>query len=312
MELSVVIPAFNEAANVGPTLRELRQALASLPAPPERCQVLVVDDHSTDGTFEAVADLGDPDVACLRLSRRSGSHVALRAGLAAATGQATLCISADGQDGPETLGAMLDHWQRGAQIVWGLRRSRAGEPWHVRLFSRAFYRLLRWIAGDHGADIDLDRADFFLLDRVVVEQLGRCPERNTSLFGLIAWSGFRQQAVQYDRRERRAGRSKWSFGARLRLATDWILAFSAMPLRIIAWFGGVLALLGIAWLGVTLSCGAASSLSAVGATVLLVGGAQLGALGVIGEYLWRTLDEARRRPLYFIERSTLRAEARPP
>lgn len=308
MKLSVVIPAYDESGNIGPTVEELCEAIAACAAVDQR-EIIVVDDHSRDGTFEAVAALGRCGVHCLRLSRRSGSHVALRAGLEAATGDAVLCVSADGQDSPAILGTMLERWTAGAQTVWGLRRGRSDEPWTVKMPSRLFYRVLRALAGDHGTDVDLSRADFFLVDRRVVEAMRACCERNTSLFGLLAWAGFRQEGVEYDRRQRRSGESKWAFRSRLRLATDWIFAFSNRPLRLLGTASWLLALAALA-VGLVAALGlwrgpGADDPGHVAALVLLVGALQLAALRLAGDLVWRALDEARRRPLYFVERSTL-------
>ncbi len=308
MKLAVVIPAYNEGENIGPTIVELQQQLATIEVITDT-QIIVVDDHSTDETFSVVKKLDDPAVRCLRLSRRSGSHVALRAGLAHSDADAVLCIAADGQDCPEAIAKMLEKQQRGGQLIWALRRARKNEPKLLKLASLAFYRMLSMLAGSHGQGIDLSRADFFLLDRIVVAAIEACPERNTSLFGMLAWIGFRQEYVEYERRPRRAGRSKWNFRARMRLAADWIIAFSNVPLRIVTATGTAIALLGLGlavWMAVRAIAGwEVISWLPLMAAVLVVGGIQIAVLGVVGAYLWRALDEARRRSLYFIERSTV-------
>jgi len=268
--------------------------------------IIVVDDHSSDGTFKQVQDINDSRVDCLRLSRRSGSHVALRAGLRAVTGDATICIPADGQEDPKFFKQMLAKWAQGAQVVWALAVRRSNEPTLQRLFAHAYYRMLlgKSIYG-LSTEIDYSRASFYLLDRVVVEAINSCPERNTSLFGLIAWLGFLQDSVDYQRRDRLAGASKWNFKSRLRLAKDWLLGFSDLPLRLISWLAAGVTAVGLL-LGSGLGLSALLGQSPAGwayvlALALLLGGVQLLVLAVLAEYQWRNLDEARRRPLYFIE-----------
>jgi len=305
VKLSVVIPAFNEGDNIAATLAEL---LAQIGERVEHCELIVVDDHSSDDTFDRVAATVAPKatVRCLRLSRRSGSHVAIRMGLEAATGDVVLCISADGQDDAGSLPAMLEKWRNGAQIVWALRRERSGEPFHQKLFAQAFYRLLRFFNRPEDPSIDLSRADFYLLDRKVVDALVACGERVTSLFGLVAWIGFRQDSVVYDRHQRRSGQSKWSFRRRMGLALDWIVAFSWLPLRISSLLGLVIAGAGGLYAGFIVAFALLGhpiqGWASVMVTVLMLSGIQLLILGTIGEYVGRGLDESRKRPIAFIER----------
>jgi len=308
MKLSIVIPALNEEENILETIAELRTALGESSDIVAAHEIIVVDDHSTDNTFGTVADLNSPNLRAIRLSRRSGSHMAIRAGLAAATGDGALCLSADGQDDPRMLRQMLERWRAGDNIVWALRKGRENEPLAQRLFAKSFYRLLAWF-GSAPTGIDLSRADFYLLDRKVVTAINACPERNTSLFGLVAWLGFRQGWVEYDRKKRRAGTSSWNFRSRLRLATDWIIAFSGVPLKLMTVAGFLIAGLGFlyALLVIARSILYGSPLvgwSSVMTAILLLGGGQMMMLGIIGEYLWRTLDESRNRPAYFIEQDS--------
>jgi dolichol-phosphate mannosyltransferase len=303
MKLSVVIPSYNESENIADTVAELASQIDGLV---ERHEIIVVDDHSTDDTFEQAATMRGVTIRCLRLSRRSGSHVAIRAGLCAATGDAVLCISADGQDDPRAIGLMLERWRNGAHIVWALRQDRNQEPLITRLFAQTFYLLLRYFNKPENPHLDLSRADFYLLDRRVVDAIVSCGERITSLFGLIAWIGFRQDAVDYCRRPRRNGNSKWNFRRRMELALDWIVAFSWLPLRIstllgitLAAVGGIYAVFVVAnaFLGHPVA-----GWSSVMTTVLVLSGIQLVMLGVIGEYVGRGLDESRKRPIAFVER----------
>ncbi len=306
--LSIVIPAYNETENLCLTIPRLRDVVLGAGMPD--CEFIVVDDHSSEPMYESVLALDTPNVRCIRLSRRSGSHVALRAGIAVAKGDAVLCISADGQEDPAAVPVMLQQWRNGTQIVWGLRKARDNEGFLQKLFSLAFYKLLASVTESSSQGIDLSRADFYLLDRRVVDSINQLKETNTSLFGLIAWIGFQQGAVEYDRKERRFGKSKWRFRQRMRLAKDWIIAFSGLPLKVMTVVGFLIALTGLLlavyilvlrlfWHVITIE-GWASLIVAV----LVLGGFQIAMLGILGEYLWRTLEETRRRRLYFVEKST--------
>lgn len=314
MNISVVIPAYNESENIAPTVEELFLALGRIHSI-GKVQIIVVDDHSSDDMCGAVSRLGDPCVLCIRLSRRSGSHTALRAGIAEAAGDAVLCISADGQDDPSCVGAMLEKWQGGAQVVWGLRKDRRGERWVQKTPARVFYQCLTRLTDAGDASVDISRASFYLIDRTVADAVRSCRERNTSLFGLIVWLGFNQNFVEYERRARRYGKSKWNFSGLLNLAKDWLIAFARPPLTVAIAAGTGIAAAGLAALilltSLALGGGCVKGWGVLMAVVLCLGGAQIILLGIIGEYVWRALDEARARPLYFIEKRTDTGSASP-
>lgn len=301
--ISAVIPAFNEAENIATTVRELIATLQAAGCG-DRFEIIVVDDHSSDGTREAVRGLGLDSVRCLRLSRRSGSHTALRAGLAHAAGDAALCISADGQDNPAVLAQMIAKWQGGAEIVWALR-TRREEPFMQKILAMSFYRVLESLVTTEKGDFDMARADFYLLGRRAVDAVNACSERNTSLFGLVQWLGFRQECVEYERRPRRAGESKWPVRRRLNLAWNWIIAFSGLPLRMITITGVVVALAGFVYAAFLIVCAllgrTIQGFATIVVLLVVLNGIQMIMLGLMGEYLWRNIEEARRRPLYFIE-----------
>ncbi len=307
MKLSVVIPAYNESKNIKLTTEEILSITEEISGI-DNIQVVVVDDHSSDSTFDAVKGINDARVSCIRLSRRSGSHTALRAGIREADGDAVLCICADGQDNPNSIPEMIQKWQSGAHVVWAVRKSRENESWRIRIPATLFYKLLSWFEGDRDSTIDLDAADFWLLDRMVVDAVNTCIERNTSLFGLVAWSGFNQDYALYDRRLRRYGKSKWNFRSRLRSAKDWIIAFSGLPLKLMPVVGFFIAMLGFLYaIYIIINYFIGNPLggwSTMMVIILFLGGIQMIMIGVIGEYLWRNLEESRMRPLYFIEKQT--------
>jgi dolichol-phosphate mannosyltransferase len=312
--LSFVIPAHNEEPIITRTIAEIKAAIAETEFASDY-EIIVVDDHSSDKTFDAVQQLGDFRTRAFRLSKRSGSHVALRMGLGQALGDAVVCLSADGQDDPAAVPSMIAAWRAGANTVWALRRNRADEPWRTKLLAVMFYKLLGFMGAHEGQDIDLSRADFYLLDRRVVAAVNACEERNTSLFGLIAWLGFVQDSVEYDRRERTVGRSKWNFTSRLGLAKDWIISFSGLPLKCITVLGFCLSFLGLLYailivLNYFILAQPVQGWSSIVMLILVLGGVQLVMLGVIGEYVWRNFSEAKKRPLYFLERSTDEARGR--
>ena len=304
--LSVVIPAYNESENLEKTLGELQATLHNS-AFVENFEILIVDDHSSDGTFELLRSLRSERVQGIRLSRRSGSHVALRAGITQARGEAVLCISADGQEDCGVLNEMIQKLQAGSHIVWGVRRRRE-DPGLIRLLSLTAYRLIDFLVNPYAAESNPPHADFYLLSRKTVDAINQCQERNTSLFGLILWLGFKQVSVEYDRKPRRSGKSKWRFNSRMRLLVDWIIAFSGLPLKLISFLGILTASLGFLYaifvIVYTLLGYARPGWAETVTLILVLGGVQMIMLGVVGEYLWRTLDETRKRPLYFVEEKT--------
>jgi len=305
--LSIVMPAFNEANNIKGMIQETLSVLKKTRFE-DNFEIIVVDDHSDDETYQNVEWFQNPRINCIRLSRRSGSHVALRAGLAQAKGQPVLCLSADGQDDPNALLEMLKKWEEGHHIVWALRSKRK-EAFIIKGTALVFYKILSFLTDIKKTNIDISRADFYLLDEKVVDSINRCRERNTSLFGLIQWMGFRQAGVEYSRRERKHGKSGWNFRRRFQLMRDWIVAFSGLPLKIMSLIGIVVAFIGFFY-AVFIAIHAIIGNPVPGwaslmIVVLILTGLQMIMLGVVGEYLWRSLVESRKRPLYFIENSTL-------
>ena len=302
--LSIVTPAFNEAANLEALYARLVRSLDRIGGDWEW---LLVDDHSRDETFNIVERLSlvDGRVRGIRLARNSGSHVAITCGLHHAQGDAAILMAADLQDPPEAMGAMIDAWRGGAQIVWAVRRGRPSG------FAALYYRIMRRVVGLEG--MPAHGADCFLVDRIVLDAFRRFPERNVSVLALITWVGFRQAHVEYDKQPRVEGRSGWTLARKVRLVIDSIAAFSDFPIRLCAYAGALFVAAALA-LGVV----AVLFLPSIGAGLLFVlaamiglTGTQLIALGIVGDYVWRALDEARRRPHYLIERLAGRHPAVP-
>lgn len=306
MFLSIVIPAFNESEVIGVFLKELEGTIKKC-IDINKYEIIVIDDHSSDNTFDMVKKLHKNNIKIIRLSRRSGSHIALRAGISFAKGEAVLCLSADGQDNPNVISTMIQKIKQGYDVIWAVRYSRK-EPLIDKIFAATFYRVLNWFTDYKKSGVDLANADFYMLSRKVIDAISSCNERNSSLFGLIIWLGFKQCAVSYERRKRLGGNSKWSFEAKLQLAYNWIIAFSGIPLRLISLFGFFMASSGLIYAGyifIYAMLGYSKPGWAESVIITLIaGGAQMLILGFVGEYLWRTLEETRRRPLFFIENKT--------
>jgi glycosyltransferase involved in cell wall biosynthesis len=304
--LSILTPAFNEAANLPALYDRLVEAMRVIGGDWEW---VVVDDHSRDETFAVIEALAlrDARVRGFRLSRNSGSHVAIMCGLHQVDGDATVMMAADLQDPPETLTSMVARWRQGAQVVWATRRAQSGDRSHQR-FAALYYWVMRHLVGMK--EIPARGADFFLVDRVVVEAFRRFSERNVSVLALIAWLGFRQEYVEYAKQPRTAGHSGWTLGRKIKLVVDSITQFSDFPIRLCTYAG--LALMAASLVLLVFSI---ALLPQLGGGVLfllflIVGlaGLQLVAVGVVGEYVWRGLDESRRRPAYLIEAVAGQAE----
>jgi polyisoprenyl-phosphate glycosyltransferase len=298
--LSIVVPLLNEAEN----LPALHERLAEVAKTLDRdVEMIFVDDGSTDDSYGVLEKLraADARVRIIRLSRNFGSHGACLAGFSYAKGDHAVILTADLQDPPELLPQLLAACEAGHDVVWGSREQR-DDPAMTVFFSEAYNRLMRKVAlpnwPEHGFD-------FVVVSRRVLDVILSRRERNTSLFGQILWAGFPQTSIPYKRQARRAGKSKWTSSKKIKLAIDSFVSFSYVPIRMISIIGIVSAVVGTlyaifvitAWLLNGVTIGGWASLMVV---LLVLGGTQLVMLGIIGEYLWRTLDEARGRPPFII------------
>jgi polyisoprenyl-phosphate glycosyltransferase len=300
--LSIVIPVYNEGDGLLLLADRLRGFLSGLA---ESTETIFVDDHSTDHSPNVLQSIcaGNPAFRWIRLSRNSGSHVAILAGLEQASGRCAVFMAADLQDPPELIAQMLDVWRQGNNTVWAVRAERQGVGLVDRLFARAYYWLM-----NHFADVTFppDGADFALIDRSVISALLDSVGANTSVLGEIATLGFRQANVLYTKEERKHGTTKWSLRKKLKLFADSFVSFSYAPIRGMSYLGMLSSVVGV--LGATyilvlhLVVGhPVQGWASLMVVVLALGGMQMLMLGVLGEYLWRTLDESRRRPRYFLE-----------
>lgn len=301
--LSVVVPCFNEEEVLPKTHPRLIEVLETLPV--HAFELIYVDDGSGDATLDILRGIqrADTRVRVVVLSRNFGQQVALTAGLQSAAGQAVVVLDADLQDPPEVIREMLNRWQQGVDVAYGTRTERQDETAFKRGSAGLFYRLLNCLAD---IDIPLDTGEFRLMDRAVVDAVLAMPERDRLARGLVAWTGFRQEPVHFDRMPRAAGETKWPLRKMVPLAMDGILSFSLAPLRLATWLGllavglalsGILSALGLRLLTATWLSGAALLFI----VVLFLGGVQLVLLGVLGEYVGRIYGEVKRRPLYFVK-----------
>ncbi len=297
---SVVLPVFNERENLSELQRRLGAVMADLGEPFE---IIYVDDGSRDGSGDLLAAIqqNDDRVRVLRLSRNFGHQAAISAGLDHAAGDAIIVLDADLQDPPEVLPILLAQWRLGFDVVYAIRQERK-ENFLKRSAYKIFYRLLRQVAN---VEIPLDAGDFCVLDRRVADVLRKMPERNRFMRGIRSWIGFRQIGVPYKRAARFAGQPKYSLFKLLRLAFDGFFSFSYVPLRLASMFG-----LLVSFLGFLLSVWTVykrftlpefpSGFATIVVGMMFLGGIQLIALGVIGEYVGRIFDEVKQRPLYII------------
>lgn len=288
--LSIVIPCHNEAEIIQATHRRLQQVLASTGMDHE---VIYVDDGSRDHTLRELEKIAasDPHVTVVELSRNFGQQAAMSVGLSEARGDATVILDADLQDPPEVIPQMLTRWRKGADVVYGQRRTREGETAFKLITASLFHRLFRKLVPYR---MPVDTGDFKLLDRAVVEAICQLPEKRRYMRTLVAWSGFKQEPVLYDREARSAGETKYSPLKLLRLAADAIMISSDTPLRFVwAAAGLLLFAAGVAGLSAAI---AASTATGIVAGIAFVGSVQVAATAIVGEYAVRGYREAQGRP----------------
>jgi dolichol-phosphate mannosyltransferase len=303
LKVAVITAFFNEGSN----MREFQQRVLAVAAELDaEMEVLLVDDHSTDESTQIAKAWAacDHRVSYLRLSRNCGSHAAFSAGLMHCTGDCAVMLAADLQDPPETVPQLVAKWREGFDVVWAVRSSRKGVSWWIRMTASLYYRLMRWLALP---DMPARGADFLLIGRKVIDACNAISEKHTSLLALILWTGFRQTSIEYVKQARHAGRSKWTLSKKLKLFIDSMVSFSYIPIRLMSLLGLLMAVSGFLY-ALVVVVGRLSGWVTAGTgfaalmTVLLVGqGSILLMLGVLGEYLWRTFDEARGRPRYIVE-----------
>ncbi len=305
LNVDLVIPIFNEKGVVGQTYEHLRTVIDPLP---QKFTILYVNDGSTDGTADDLAALAKSDgrVRVLTFSRNFGHQAALTAGLDASRGDVVITLDGDGQHPPELIPQMLNLMAQGYDIVQGQRMEAAQPASFKKWTSSLFYRLINFASG---TPMTPDAADFRAMSRQAVDALKTMPEYHRFLRGMISWMGFSAVILPYEEPKRIAGRSKYSLGKMLRLASDAIFSFSLAPLYIGLSLGGLLLLLALAEMIYVLSfwvTGRSSTLapgwSSLMFVILIVGGMLMVLLGFIGVYVGYIFQEVKRRPVYIIKK----------
>ena len=301
--LTVLVAAYNEADSLPLLHPRIVAALAGI----ERldARVLYVDDGSRDATWQVLREIASKDarVSLLRLSRNFGKEAALTAGLDLVTEGAALILDADGQDPPELVPAFVAKWREGFDDVYGTRVLRAGEGWLKRVTAHAFYRVIGRLSK---TPVPADTGDFRLLSPRSLAALRQLRERHRFMKGLFGWVGYRSVSIPYERDARLAGDSKFNLWRLWNFAIEGITSFSTAPLRLATYLGLMTALVAFLY-GVWIIAKAllwgdpVAGWPTMMSVILFLGGVQLIALGLIGEYLGRLYDESKQRPLYFVD-----------
>lgn len=298
--LSVIVPMYFEQD----VARECHRRLMGVLDGRYDFEILYINDGSTDGTLPILKELAAQDnrVKVLSFSRNFGHQVAVTAGVDHASGDALVIIDADLQDPPELIPDMLKLWQEGWEVVYAKRKKRKGESAFKRVTAKAFYRVLRVLTD---IEIPEDTGDFRLMDRKVADAFRRMPERSRFIRGMIAWLGFKQTPLEYERDARFAGDTKYPLKKMLKLASNGILSFSTQPLRLVMQFGLLAVLVSLGLLVYAVIAKATGNASVGGwaslmVTVTFLGGVQLISVGVLGQYLARMFEESKCRPLYVV------------
>lgn len=309
MDLSVVIPCYNEEESILELHK--RVTAACLEAPVKNYEIILINDGSTDRTYQLMRDLvqNDPHIVALNLSRNHGQQMALTAGLYEAKGEYIFILDADLQDPPELLTAMLGRARAGADVVYGQRASRKGETWLKLFTAKLFYRTMSYLSD---TDMPENVADFRLISRRVLDRYLSMPEQQRFFRGMITWVGYKQEPFLFEREARFAGVTKYSFVKLVAYAIDAISSFSIKPLRIaipFAVFGAALAgFLGLFALYSYFTGAGVTGWTSLACIMTFFASLQLLCIALIGEYIGRIYMEVKRRPLFIVD-EVLRAPA---
>lgn len=301
--VSIIVPVYNEEVVVGELHRRLIAVMGTLPV---RCEILYVNDGSTDDTAVVIKKLdpGGTTVRLLDLSRNFGKEIAMTAGFDYAKGDVVIVIDADLQDPPEIIPELIAGWREGYDVVYAKRASREGETRMKRATAKAFYRVIQRMAGR--VRIPEDTGDFRLMSRRAVHALIQLREHHRFMKGLFAWIGFPQKAVMYKRDPRFAGDTKWNYWKLWNFSLEGITSFTTIPLRMATYIGLLTAVGAFAYGSLIIIRALVLGDPVPGfpsliAVITFLGGIQLLTLGILGEYLGRMFNEVKRRPLYFLQ-----------
>ncbi len=302
LDLTVIIPIYNEEINISILYDRLKKVVSDISVSHE---FIFINDGSWDNSMKLIRELVEMDSAVrfINFSRNFGHQIAVTAGIDASKGNAVVIIDADLQDPPEVITEMYHKMQEGFQVVYARRKSRAGESFFKKFTAKLFYRILAKITS---IKIPVDTGDFRIMDRKIVDVLKDMPEQQKYLRGQIAWVGFKQTYVLYDRDERFAGETGYTYKKMIRLALDGITSFSNLPLKFATMTGffvsGITFLLSLyALYARFISKDYVPGWTSLILAVLFIGGVQLISIGIIGEYMSRMSANVRKRPLYVVD-----------
>jgi polyisoprenyl-phosphate glycosyltransferase len=301
--LSIVVPCFNEEEVIRDTHARLLVCAKTLPF---NTEIIYVDDGSSDHTLSILRNFTNSKnskVTVVALSRNYGHQLALTAGLDVADSDVVAVIDSDLQDPPECLAEMLELWKKGNDVVYGVRRSREGEGNFKLLTAKYFYRIMNAMSD---TSIPLDTGDFRVMDRRVVKALCSMRERDRFIRGMVAWAGYTSTPYYYDRKPRAAGVSKYPFWKMVRFAVNGIISFSMVPLKIATWIGLVAAAMSMLGIFYTIYIRLfendwVSGWAFLSVIIMFFAGVQLFCIGIIGEYVGRTYQQSKERPLYLVK-----------
>jgi dolichol-phosphate mannosyltransferase len=306
IEISVIVPVYNEQEIIPELYRRLKAAIDSISS---NYELIFINDGSKDSTLIRLFELANLDnkVKYINFSRNFGHQIAVTAGLDASKGKAVVIIDGDLQDPPELIPDMFKKHLEGFEVVYAKRKKRKGETYFKKVTAKLFYRLLKSITS---IDIPIDVGDFRLIDRKIVDYLKLMPEQNKFLRGQIAWLGFRQTFVEYNRDSRKTGKTGYPLGKMIKFALDGITGFSDSPLKLVTKIGFFISFLAFAIILYALYAHYILLQTLTGWTSLIIssmfiGGIQLLSIGIIGEYISRINTNVRNRPLYIVEKTNI-------
>lgn len=305
-KLSIIVPVYYNELNLQPLYEDIKEKIIDIID--FEYEIIMVDDGSEDHSWDIIQNLikSDSNIKGIRLSRNFGSHAAILCGLSHATGDCAVVKAADLQEPTELLLDMYEYWKQGNNVVLAVREDREDKSF----FSELYYWLTRKVAlpkmPEHGFDV-------FLIDRKVIDVLERLDEKNSAITGQILWSGFKTAQINYVRRERKIGKSRWTLKKKIRLVSDTLFSFSTVPISLVTTIGFLSCVGSLLWAIIVFVVKLTSGISAQGFTTLFIFqlfsfGVIMMTLGLLGGYLWRTFDASRNRPVYIIEQQTTKKE----